>query len=162
MQLSSVTTAARQERGVLPQPPKIRGVCRSGRNPHRLRPNLELSSQPLTRSGDRLSRSAGGGARLPTTGALRAALSQPGSGTFSTPCLCGVIKHRAYFHLQQGLQHCCAQICVLLWRKGRMAILSCFCKALGAYSVQALRAAIYHSAADPGCGRARRAFWAVP
>lgn len=28
MQLSSVTTAARQEWGVLPQPPKIRGVCR--------------------------------------------------------------------------------------------------------------------------------------
>lgn len=97
-----------------------------------------------------------------------AALSQLGSGTFPMPHLCGVIKQGVYFLLQQGLQHCCGQVLRSVprfWRKGRMAILSCFCKALGAYK----------QCASPKCccfpqwcrprmwqSKKNQLFWAVP
>lgn len=130
-------------------------------------PNLELSSQLLTQPGDSLSPSAVGGARLPIPGALRAPLSQAGSGTFPTFRLWGVTKHRVYFPLQQGLQHCCGQVLESVpcfCRKGRMAILSCF-KALGAYKQCASPKCCYL----PQCCRPRlwqsrknQVFWAVP
>lgn len=99
-------------------------------------PNLELSSQPLTRVGDSLSRSAVGCARLPIAGALSCSEPVWKSMAFPIPPLCGVIKQGVYFHSQWGLQHCCGQVLISVprfWRKGRIAILSCFCKALGAY-----------------------------
>lgn len=83
-----------------------------------------------------------------------ASCARPPAGTESQSCseviwkrdislhLSGVIKCEGYFHLQQGLWHCCGQVPKLSvpHRKGRMAILSCFCKVLGARQLRAGRA----------------------
>lgn len=165
MQLSRVTTAAaRQEQGDAAPAPK-EGVSAEGA-PSQTGRDARALSQPLPRVGDIPSRSALGCARLPISGALRAAPSLSGSGAFPTPHLGGVIKHGAYFHLQ-GL-HCCEQVFKSVphfWSKGTMAILSYFCKALGAYKQCASPKCCYL----PQCCRPRlrqskksQLFWAVP
>lgn len=138
----------------------------TGRDAQGLRAKPRALSQLLSWIGNILSCSAVGCAWLPTPGALRAALSPSGSGTFPTPCLCGVLKHGAYFHLQ-GL-HCCGQVfksVLHFWRKGRMAILSSFCKALGAHKQYASPKCCYlpqYCRPRLWQSKKRQLFWAVP
>lgn len=115
VQLSRVTMAARQEQGVLVQPPQVRGVCR--RSPQA---NWQGSSWNEAKARAQLPAAdpERGQPVLQCCGLCPAAhhrgtqsCSEPeGSGTFPTPCLCGVIKHGTYFHLQQGSWHCCGQV----------------------------------------------------
>lgn len=103
-------------------------------------PNLGLCKQQLTRMGDGPPSRAAGCARLPA-GVESQSCSEVIWKRDISPHLSRAIKCGVYFHLQQGLRHRCGQVPKVsvphLRRKGRTAIRSCFCKALGARQLRA-------------------------
>lgn len=169
VQLSRVTRAARQEQGVLPQPPKSGGLQKEPpaklAGMHTDWAHLELSSQHWPGWGEPVLQCCGGCAHDRGTQSC----SEPvWGGTFPTPHLWGVMKHRAYFHLQQGLWHRWGQALKSVpcfWKKGRTAILSCSCKAFGAYKqCTSLKCCYLPQCCTPRLWQNKKSqlFWAVP